>query len=390
MTGAPEASEDARTAFHRELRQATRSTSIPAGALILVAFLGWALLDRALEPANAASFLAVRVVAEGAVAVALLSIVLGWVRGRALELASFAMFLFVQVAIAWMLPRVEHSFEAYLLGFSLALYGSGIVVAWRWQLTALLALVSLAALAVFELVHPSILNARSATIAGFYLGTATLVAVIAQYLRHQAAWREFRIRGALEEEQRQREALVQDLARLSREDELTGLVNRRGWQDGLQAAFDTCRQRGSALAVVLCDLDHFKSINDRHGHATGDEVLRRIASMLEVAVRSTDTVARLGGDEFGVICPRADRATAASVAVRIVEGMRALGLSDLGLGPMTFSVGAALLAGGDLAPDALVQRADAEMYRAKETRDAAWVSGVRYEVPGPRPLRTVP
>jgi diguanylate cyclase (GGDEF)-like protein len=390
MMTVPRASADARTAFHQELRETTRSTSIPAGGLILVAFLGWAWLDRVLEPANADAFLLVRLAGEAVVAVILALIVLRKVRGVALDWASFAMLATVQVAIAWMLPRVVDSFEAYLLGFSLALYGSAIVVAWRWQFTALLSLVSVAALTSFQLLDPSTLGGQRATIAGFYLGTASLVAIVAQYLRYQGGWREFQVRAALEEEQRHREILMEHLSRLSREDELTALLNRRGWREHLEEALVAARERGGGLGVVLVDLDRFKRINDEHGHAVGDEVLRRAAARLQGAVRPTDTVARLGGDEFAIVCPGADERTAVSVATRIVEAARTTPLRDLGIRRMSVSVGVAMLSDDDRDIDDLIHRADAQAYRAKEHRDAAWLSGRRCDVSRRNALSTTP
>lgn len=382
------ASDNSRTAFRHEYREATRSTTILAGVLLPVVTMAWSVIDRMLEPANADTFLTLRVGVAVGIALLLPLVVLRVVKGVAIEWVSFAMFLLVQLAVAWMLPRVVDSYEAYLLGFGLAIYASAIVVVWRWPFTALLAAVSIAALLLFEHVPSSEMTVRRAVLVGFYLGTVALTAVVAQYVRHQSRWREFTVREALEEEQRRSDVLLADLARLSQEDELTGVVNRRGWQETLDRAFALTRRRRGDLAVVLCDLDHFKRVNDAQGHAAGDEVLRRIARVLNGNVRSTDTVARLGGDEFAVIVPRADRDTAAAIAVRIVEGVRELALDDLGVPGITVSVGVARLLADDADTDALVHRADAQMYLAKSARDAACMAGERLDDAGGELTRT--
>jgi len=99
------------------------------------------------------------------------------------------------------------------------------------------------------------------------------------------------------------------LDRAARFDELTGLANR--------PAFFSALARTDHGAVLYCDLDRFKPVNDLHGHAAGDEVLRQVAARLRAAVRSTDVVARIGGDEFAIICPSSTAADAAVLADRI-------------------------------------------------------------------------
>ena len=100
-------------------------------------------------------------------------------------------------------------------------------------------------------------------------------------------------------------------------DPLTHLWNRRGASVLLKAAFASADQRGTPLALALLDLDNFKRINDNHGHQTGDEVLRRVASRLLSAVRGDDAICRLGGDEFLVLMADTDAAIASRVAERI-------------------------------------------------------------------------
>jgi diguanylate cyclase (GGDEF)-like protein len=96
-------------------------------------------------------------------------------------------------------------------------------------------------------------------------------------------------------------ARIQYLSNLTMTDELTALLNRRGFNEQLRRALASSRRYGDLGVLVVCDLDNFKAINDAHGHAIGDEVLRHVAEILNANVRETDIVARLGGDEFAVL-----------------------------------------------------------------------------------------
>lgn len=154
------------------------------------------------------------------------------------------------------------------------------------------------------------------------------------------------------------------LSHLATHDPLTELANRPLFSDRLAHAFELARRRDTALAVLFCDLDSFKRVNDLHGHATGDETLVETARRIRSAVRTADTVARLGGDEFAVLAEDVDEAEARHIADRvrsafadpiIVHGRR------IGL---TVSVGWALGDGGD-DERAVLARADAAMYHEK-------------------------
>ncbi|MCW7541643.1 GGDEF domain-containing protein [Aquabacterium sp. A7-Y] len=150
-------------------------------------------------------------------------------------------------------------------------------------------------------------------------------------------------------------------------DPLTGLLNRRGLQAALEAhARDRPRARGQAemLVVLAFDLDHFKRINDRHGHAAGDAVLRRFARSLPACVRTGDLVARLGGEEFLVVCSDIDEAGAMQMAERV--RVRAGTLRFTRLPELRVSVSAGVARGVRDEWDELLRRADAALYRAKE------------------------
>ena len=167
-----------------------------------------------------------------------------------------------------------------------------------------------------------------------------------------------------------------DLEQHAHHDDLTGLLNRGAAMRALDDAIARPPSGGGRVAVVLCDLDHFKHINDRYGHAVGDAVIRTVADRLRGHVRTGDAVARLGGDEMLVLL--ADMETMGQ-AVRIAEQLRAAVAEPMRLGDLclqvSMSLGVVLIEDG-IERDAAIARADAAMYRAKAAgRDAVVVEG---------------
>jgi two-component system cell cycle response regulator len=146
------------------------------------------------------------------------------------------------------------------------------------------------------------------------------------------------------------------------EDPLTRLYNRRFVFSHLEALVSGARRHGRPLAVAMADLDGFKAVNDRHGHAIGDRVLVAAADALSRALRAEDVLGRLGGEEFLALLPDAGKEAAASAAERLRAAVEHAG------GPvaLTASVGWAVLEPGD-EPDDLVRRADIALYAAKST-----------------------
>lgn len=177
-------------------------------------------------------------------------------------------------------------------------------------------------------------------------------------------------RVRLEQEQERTRALLARLDRLSHEDLLTGLANRRRWDAELAEACAAARRTGTSLAVVLADVDRFKQINDRYGHSGGDEALRLIAGALTARVRTGDDVARLGGDELAVLLPGTDLGRAVALAEELRVAALELDLPDAGPGSLTLSLGVAVATGRDAVPELLTAEADAHLYRAKATRNA--------------------
>lgn len=156
------------------------------------------------------------------------------------------------------------------------------------------------------------------------------------------------------------------LERLAGTDPLTGALNRRAFIETAQRAMDDCRWRDRPLSLLMIDLDHFKQINDDHGHATGDNALSLVERTLHGCLRLEDAVGRVGGEEFAVLLPGADLARGEAVAERIRASVEVcgLGLPDQRLA-LTVSVGVAerALAEDDVEP--LLKRADQAMYAAK-------------------------
>jgi diguanylate cyclase (GGDEF)-like protein len=150
-----------------------------------------------------------------------------------------------------------------------------------------------------------------------------------------------------------------ELERLSVTDPLTGLDNRRRMMETLQKEVLRSRRLRHTFAVLMADVDHFKSYNDAHGHPAGDEVLKRVAGVLRETARDVDLVARYGGEEFFVLMPETRAAGAAQVAERLRQHFAAQRL------PVTLSVGAAEFPTHGDNGDALIRAADAALYEAK-------------------------
>jgi two-component system, cell cycle response regulator len=155
-----------------------------------------------------------------------------------------------------------------------------------------------------------------------------------------------------------------ELERLAYYDELTGLPNRRSVLRQLEALISRGRRHGHSLALLMVDADHFKAVNDRHGHAAGDAALRALADRLGERLRAEDVAGRFGGEEFVVALPDADAAGAAAVAeaVRAAVCARPLTIAGGELS-LTVSVGWATWEDDDL--EQLLARADGALYEAK-------------------------
>jgi len=152
----------------------------------------------------------------------------------------------------------------------------------------------------------------------------------------------------------------------ARTDDLTGTLTRRAFLDSAHRRLKQARgDDARPVSMLLLDLDHFKAINDSHGHAVGDEVLRLFCNRLELGLRDSDLVGRLGGEEFAILLPGSDLTRALGIAERLRAGTEATRLRTNGEHRLSVSIGVAEWAGPPATLNQLLHDADQAMYRAK-------------------------
>ncbi|HKC61370.1 MAG TPA: diguanylate cyclase [Myxococcales bacterium] len=165
-----------------------------------------------------------------------------------------------------------------------------------------------------------------------------------------------------------RTRLYEEAERLATTDGLTGLLNRRTLATQLVARVREAQRYRRPLSLLLIDVDHFKKVNDTHGHPAGDAVLRGVAAVARAQARETDLVARYGGEELAVVLPETDAAGARAIAERLRAAVESTAhASDQGALRVTVSVGVATWPGGGQNGDELLTTADRALYRAKQT-----------------------
>jgi len=227
-------------------------------------------------------------------------------------------------------------------------------------------------------------------------GVNQLQGSLADYLKKQ---REYEIElaehrdhlaGLVSERTTELEALNAQLQELSRRDALTGLSNRRHFDELKELEFRRAKRSGHPLSVVICDIDCFKRYNDTYGHSMGDECLRTVAQAMQaVTGRAGDVLARIGGEEFAVLLPGTDAGQALAMAERLRQSVADRGVPHAAsdVAPhVTVSIGVASFESGPLQSfDALLNQADQALYRAK-SRGRNQVAGLE---PAP-PLETLP
>jgi diguanylate cyclase (GGDEF)-like protein len=182
----------------------------------------------------------------------------------------------------------------------------------------------------------------------------TAIALLIIYLQEREVRREFFYRAQIHQ--------------LAMRDGLTGVNNRRSFFDRLEAAFVLARRHDHPLALLVFDLDHFKQINDRYGHAAGDAALLAIAQMLEQMLRRTDVIGRIGGEEFAVVLMQTELTPALLLAetVRVRMAQLQIRADDIHF-TCTASIGVVELTPEDASSTALLRRADRLLYQAKQS-----------------------
>jgi diguanylate cyclase (GGDEF)-like protein len=184
-------------------------------------------------------------------------------------------------------------------------------------------------------------------------------------------------------------ALVEESQRLATVDPLTGLMNRRAFIAGAQREVARAQRYGSPLSLLLLDIDHFKAINDRRGHPSGDAVLTAMGHLLVRSIRTVDIASRWGGEEFLVALPSTDSSGALIVAERMRAAIAEEKVKDTAgeLIPVTASVGLAVYEAGE-GLDSLIDRADRAMYAAKSggRNRVSMVAAAGGAKPAPEPV----
>lgn len=184
------------------------------------------------------------------------------------------------------------------------------------------------------------------------------------------------LNAALTESLERQRAMAEALERLAHYDVLTGLYNRRFLTDLAERELALARRTGRSLGVVLLDVDHFKAINDRHGHAVGDTVLIRLGERLQGLLRTTDLLGRWGGEEFLVLLVDSDVAGGERAAERLCAGVAASPIpTSAGPVSVTISCGVAIGEGAGCVLEQLLRRADTGLYEAKEAGRNRWRLG---------------
>jgi diguanylate cyclase (GGDEF)-like protein/PAS domain S-box-containing protein len=166
----------------------------------------------------------------------------------------------------------------------------------------------------------------------------------------------------LEESQEEIQVQNEELKVLAQSDPLTGVPNRRSFMERFEVAFSAAKRRDDQLSCVMADIDHFKQVNDDHGHVVGDEVIRRVAEALGATLRSTDAVGRYGGEEFCIFLVGADAAAGEQVAERLRAKIDSPGFARI---PISVSFGVSSLAFGAVNLGELIDQADEALYASK-------------------------
>ena len=171
---------------------------------------------------------------------------------------------------------------------------------------------------------------------------------------------------ALQSEVEQRRRLSDELFRIATTDQLTGTVSRRHLFELGNYEIARAGRSGDPLAALLIDLDHFKRVNDTHGHLVGDEVLKQFAEIARTIIRSADVFARYGGEEFVILLPATRPEGALEIARRLIDTLAAAPIrTTAGEIRITASIGLATLLTGDSVLETLLSRTDTALYEAK-------------------------
>jgi diguanylate cyclase (GGDEF)-like protein len=185
------------------------------------------------------------------------------------------------------------------------------------------------------------------------------------------------LEARVEERTARLRTLNAQLEQLALTDALTGLLNRRAFVDLARQEIAHSQRQHRPLALMMVDIDHFKSINDRYGHQAGDVVLRQVAAVIKRIIRAGDTLVRYGGEEFVLLAPDSDQEGALELSERIRQSLRSEPIvTEQGSVTVTASFGVTMLREDDTDPEQLLRRADHALYMAKANgRDRVIATG---------------
>ncbi|WP_313085221.1 GGDEF domain-containing protein [Pseudomonas sp.] len=287
----------------------------------------------------------------------------------------------VLVALVWLtyfLFNLGHNRGSLLVLYVLVLMFAVFLPPKKFARYAALALVSFVGMSLFDAQIGELVDPQAALLqTGVLLVTLVWMCLFVSYvyrLRQRMRQRRF----ALQAHQETLRGMMRQLEDLASTDELTGLYNRRHFLRRAEAELSRLRP-GHQSGLALIDLDHFKRINDLHGHATGDRVLQTFASVVRSCLRDDDILARYGGEEFVLLLPRTDAEQFSACCERLREAFANAQPMDVPVqaGQLSLSVGLTLLSEGDDL-DAALQRADEALYRAKDNGrnrcEASWAT----------------
>lgn len=198
--------------------------------------------------------------------------------------------------------------------------------------------------------------------------------------RIYASLRTKALQDELRAKNKQLEELLYKVEYLAITDALTGLYNRRRFHDILQKEFERSKRYSSPVSLLMIDIDHFKKINDKHGHLAGDHVLLEVAQIIQKNIRDVDTAARYGGEEYIVILPNTEKNDALTVAERMRISIQNSSFQEINKDAITVSIGIAGLPEKHIdTEDKLIRSADLALYRSKQNgRNRTEISDGRY------------
>lgn len=254
--------------------------------------------------------------------------------------------------------RFDKAELAFFLFMLVLLMTGGVLFAGYMIVSGGLSAPSVEALVSLERVYDLLLAAGSLIGAALLIGLLLIFPLIRNQVREQ---------GKLREMTQTLSARSDSLEHAALTDALTGMQNRRYFDDALKEYLEEFRRIGKPVGLMVLDLDHFKSVNDTHGHDVGDEVLRRVAQCLKDFTRYHDVAARVGGEEFAVVAPNMDLEILQKFAERIRKAISELVIESGNVRlKVTSSFGLALWDGRETS-DAFYKRADKMLYKAKTT-----------------------